>query len=382
METLVAPLNGHNTNLTDEGSRLKLQDTLRTAAESTETPHDTMLRLFNAPLQVAVVKAGIDLGLFNILTQSKTPVAVEQIAQDKGADPLFIGRLLRYLASIRLVEETSKDHFAANKSTIAMSDSRVQGAMNYTFNISGPAYQAFPKFCQDHNYQNRTGGKFPWHAGAQTDLDFFPWAKQNPEGLQWFQQLMSVPREGDWLDVVPMADVTEQVLAADPERTVFVDVGGSVGHQCARLTTKLPQLKGHVVLQDLKETIDNVPAIDGVQAMAHDFFTPEPVKGARCYYLCTVLHDWDDEKAIEILKNLIPALGPDSQILIDDMALPNTGVHWWSACLDLHMYTMLGAMERNEDQWHALLDKAGLKALSIETYSPTMRHSIITAVPK
>jgi hypothetical protein len=95
-----------------------------------------------------------------------------------------------------------------------------------------------------------------------------------------------------------------------------------------------------------------------------------------------VLHDWDDEKSLEILKNLIPALGPDSQILIDDMVLPNTGVHWFSACLDLHMLTMLGARERTVDQWHSLLDRAGLKVVEIQTYMPTMRHSLITAALK
>jgi demethylsterigmatocystin 6-O-methyltransferase len=56
-----------------------------------------------------------------------------------------------------------------------------------------------------------------------------------------------------------------------------------------------------------------------------------------------VLHDWDDEKSLEILKNLVPAMGPDSLILIDEMVLPNTGVHWWSAWMDLHMLTILGA---------------------------------------
>ena len=95
-----------------------------------------------------------------------------------------------------------------------------------------------------------------------------------------------------------------------------------------------------------------------------------------------MLHDWDDEKSLEILKNLISAMDPDSLILIDDMVLPNTGVHWWSAWMDLHMLTMLGAWERNVDQWHSLLDRAGLRVVDIQTYMPTMRHSLITVALK
>jgi demethylsterigmatocystin 6-O-methyltransferase len=75
-------------------------------------------------------------------------------------------------------------------------------------------------------------------------------------------------------------------------------------------------------------------------------------------------------------------MAPDSVILIDDLALPNTGTHWWSTCIDMQMYIMHGAMERNMDQWHALLDKAGLRMLECKVYSPVMRNAIIVAVPK
>jgi demethylsterigmatocystin 6-O-methyltransferase len=101
------------------------------------------------------------------------------------------------------------------------------------------------------------------------------------------------------------------------------------------------------------------------------------VTGARFYYMRTVLHDWDEENSIKILKNTAAAMGPDSQLLIDEMALPNKDVHWWSACLDLHMYTMLNALERTVDQWHELLGKAGLKLVDIRTYASVMKNSII-----
>jgi hypothetical protein len=104
--------------------------------------------------------------------------------------------------------------------------------------------------------------------------------------------------------------------------------------------------------------------------------------GSQFYYLRTVLHDWNDEDAEKILRNLVPAMTPGSKVLIDEMVMPSKGVHWWSACLDLHMYIMLGSTERNEKQWNTLLDRAGLRLVEIRTYSPVMRHSIIVAEPK
>lgn len=40
--------------------------------------------------------------------------------------------------------------------------------------------------------------------------------------------------------------------------------------------------------------------VEGVEMMAHDFFTPQPVQNAKYYYLRTVLHDWADDKAVPI----------------------------------------------------------------------------------
>ncbi|RAL65616.1 hypothetical protein DID88_005288 [Monilinia fructigena] len=314
----------------NEATRLGMQDTLHRLAEEIETPYDTVLRIFNSSLEVSVVVSVLNLGIFKKLSESTNPLSLEMLADPIIVDPLLLGRLMRYLASIRVVTETSKDNFSANNTTRVFFRSSCGGRSQI---------------------YNHTGGKLAWNMGANTDLDFFSWAQQNPQPLQWFQQLMSVPREGDWLDVVPTI-------------------------------TRFPELENRIVLQDRPETIKIAPPIKGVKAMAHNFFTPQIVIGADFYYLRTVLHDWEDNEAAQILKNLVPAMAPESKILIDDMVLPNTGVHWWSACLDLHMYTMHGAMERNEEQWYSLLDKAGLHILEIKTYSPVMRHSVIVAQPK
>ena len=104
--------------------------------------------------------------------------------------------------------------------------------------------------------------------------------------------------------------------------------------------------------------------------------------GSRYYYLRSILHNWDDDKAVEILKNIIPAMSPDSYILIDEIVLPNTGAHAWPAGQDLQMMVLLGSMERNVDQWEDILDRAGLKVVKTTMYAPVMHTSIIFAQPK
>jgi hypothetical protein len=64
--------------------------------------------------------------------------------------------------------------------------------------------------------------------------------------------------------------------------------------------------------------------------MAHDFFTPQPVKHADVYLYRWIFHNWVDDKCIEILRNAIPALKPGARILINDGCLPRPGSVRWN----------------------------------------------------
>lgn len=82
------------------------------------------------------------------------------------------------------------------------------------------------------------------------------------------------------------------------------------------------------------------------------------------------------------MKNLAGAMSPESTILIDEMVIPNTGSAIWPAGQDLQMMIMFGAVERTEDEWRALVDRAGLKVTEIRTYAPVEETSIILVQQK
>jgi demethylsterigmatocystin 6-O-methyltransferase len=94
-----------------------------------------------------------------------------------------------------------------------------------------------------------------------------------------------------------------------------------------------------------------------------------------------IIHDYPDEKAVAILQNTAAALGPDSVILIDDMVLPNIGVHFHATQMDITMMTGLASVERTQEKWYELVEqKAGLKINQIYTYTASLRDSIIEVV--
>lgn len=90
-----------------------------------------------------------------------------------------------------------------------------------------------------------------------------------------------------------------------------------------------------------------------------------------------IMHDWPDEKCLLILGNLKSAMADESVILIDEMILPEKGTHWRAAQLDITMLSCLAALERSKNQWHALIEAAGLKIAKVYTYTDELQDSII-----
>ncbi|KAL8793433.1 MAG: hypothetical protein Q9195_004019 [Heterodermia aff. obscurata] len=285
------------------------------------------------------------------------------------------------------------DKWAATNISKALTLPGIKAGVNHNFETIMPCFQQLPQFLLDTHYQNPSDSAHtPFQRAHNTDQPPFVWILSHPFNFDSFIQWMTAQHEGQptWLDVFPLeARLRTNDIA--PETPLFVDVGGGVGHQCAALKARFPHLRGRVILQDLPQTLPQAIPTPGVEATAHDFWTPQPVKGtdapfpgesARAYYLRNIMHDYPDEKCIQILQQLKPAMSPDSVLLIDEMVLPNQGSHWLAATLDLMVMSSLGAMERSEKQWQQLLDAAGFKVQSVFTYTEELRDSVIVAVPK
>ncbi|MCJ1329290.1 hypothetical protein MMC10_005969 [Thelotrema lepadinum] len=360
----------------DEHGRKKLLNELRDLAYSIESPDDSVQRIMYQGLQISVVRVGIDLKIFDTLAASGGPSSLEDLVKETGAAPVLLGRILRHLASTAAIVKTKKDEYAANNVTKALAKP------GFHFDNMGPAYQALPDFLAETKYQDPTNVvNSPLQKGWKTDLPAFLWVQTRPEGFKHFNQWMMAQREGmpTWLDVFP---VKQDCAGMSPERAVFVDVGGGLGHQCMSLRNHFPDLTGRVVLQDIPATLEHVTSLEKVEIVAQDFFQPQAVKGAKLYYFRNIFHDYPDEKCRIIVENTVEAMAKDSLILIDDMVVPDSGVHWQATNLDMQMLCSLAAIERTRSQWYELLESAGLTILKIHTYTISLQDSVIVAVPK
>lgn len=198
---------------------------------------------------------------------------------------------------------------------------------------------------------------------------YFNFLSSNEYYNQAFNTTMALSfrrRGKDWFEFFPVADRLQVPGDDDP---LIVDVGGSQGEDLKKFKARFPNIPGKLILQDLPAVVQgahDLPA--GIEVQSHDFFQVQPVKNAKVYFMRTVLHDWPDQQAEQILGQIRDAMGPDSVLLISETMLPPTGVLLPSVLADMQMMGSFASMERTEVQWRALLEKAGLEL--VQTWLP------------
>ncbi|ETS76496.1 hypothetical protein PFICI_11883 [Pestalotiopsis fici W106-1] len=190
-----------------------------------------------------------------------------------------------------------------------------------------------------------------------SDKGMFDIFADNPERAARFGLYLSKPdpTSDGLLDNYPWADL----------RTM-VDVGGSHGSVAISIAERFPKMKCFV--QDLSDTVaegaSHLPAdlSDRVEFMAHDFFTPQPVK-ADVYYFKSIFHNWADKYCIKILQKLVPALQKGAKIIIHERILPgleslDTVDARRAINMDVAMQQLLNAHQREMHEWRDLFTAA------------------------
>lgn len=147
---------------------------------------------------------------------------------------------------------------------------------------------SLPDYLTSIGFQNPTDRHRSLFAYANnTDLNMFEWFQIHPEQLKIFNDFQSSTAE---LYGYRMKPILESLLSTESEgdllsknssedEVILVDVGGGYGKTVREVCKKISDLRGRVVIQDLPKIIEGQEAAYGVEAMAHDFFTPQPIHG-------------------------------------------------------------------------------------------------------
>jgi hypothetical protein len=163
----------------------------------------------------------------------------------------------------------------------------------------------------------------------------------------------------------------------------LVDVGGGQGTLLRAILQANPTLHGVLfdlphVTEDAKKRLAAAGLTERCSIIGGDFFTTVPT-GGDAYLLKWIIHDWDEERAVTLLKNCHRAMGVRSKLLVIEAVLPSGNTPFFHKWADLTMLVITGGRERTEAEYRTLFAAAGFELTQIIPTSSEM--SVIEGVP-
>jgi hypothetical protein len=186
-------------------------------------------------------------------------------------------------------------------------------------------------------------------------MSLFPYLAQHPEAAAAFNAGLAAAPEH------------EAIATAYDFSTIrtLVDVGGGHGTLIAAVLRAHPTLQG--ILFDQPSVVAGAPALleaAGVaqrcRVMGGDFFAAIPA-GGDAYILSSIIHDWDDDRAVAILANCRRAMDNSGRLLVVEPVVPPGNDFSLSKFSDLNMLAVTGGRERTEEEYRALYAAAGFR---------------------
>jgi len=297
------------------------------------------------------------------------PKTAEELASETKMHAPSLYRVLRALSSIGFVSVTADGRFAQTPlSEILVTDA--PGSLRW-FTISELGQEHFPAW-GNLLHSVKTGEiAFDNFFG----VDIWKYFEQNPEDAAVFNNSMSGVT----------AATNEEILAVYDFSSfgTIVDVGGGHGGLITSILNANPKLKGILldapqVIEGTRSKIEAAGLADRCEIVGGDFFKSVPA-GGDVYVMKWIIHDWDDKRAITILRNIRNQMQPNGKVIIVDCVVPENNDPDFSKFFDLNMMVMTGGKERTEKEFAQLLGAAGFKLLRvIPTKVPT---SIVEAEP-
>ncbi|KAJ5173353.1 hypothetical protein N7492_005946 [Penicillium capsulatum] len=332
-------------------------------------------------MQNISIRVAVENRFLHAIVAREGPIAATEIAEETNSDQLLTVRVMRVLTAIGLCDEVDHELYAANDKTrfkvLPGSIAAEKHHFDLDFGMGGKLveYMRGPGIQQ---FADEPDAVTLFKYAHGTDV-IFGLLEKNAEQKQAFDDYMAARRIDNmlqWFDIYPAAQ--KLGMREYPDAVLMVDVGGGPGQELVRFKERHPEIRGRFVLQDLPLTLERIEKLpEGVEAMDYDFFTPQPVKGSRLYFLRDVLHNWSDAKSTRILSNIVQAMDPEySTLLIDDYVLPDRGAELRAAEMDILMWLHTAGLERTGSQWKRLLATAGLELVQVWS-SPRGNESVL-----
>ncbi|HYP09051.1 MAG TPA: methyltransferase [Bryobacteraceae bacterium] len=314
-----------------------------------------------------MVYVAAKLGLADRLAEH--PKSAGELAQEVDAHPGALYRVLRALASLGVMEQTSDDTFRLAPGGELLRNA-APGSMRNIALLYGDEWLWRAYGGMLHSVQTGEPA-FP----AVHGTDFYEFLRMQSEAGATFQAAMDAFSHAE-------AEAILRAYAFDHVHSV-VDVGSGRGVLLSAILRMHAQIEGVAFdMPSVEGECRRAFAENGLTRratfVAGNFFRELP-EGRDLYLLKSVLHNWDDAAASRILQVCRRAMSPGSRLLIIERVIRDDHPSQEAKLFDINMLVTLGGQERTAEEYRALLAQNGFASVGLTATQSAM--SIVEATP-
>jgi len=309
----------------------------------------------------------VKLGIPDVLARG--PKQVDELAAIVDAHSSSLYRVLRALASQGVFTEEPEGHFALTSLSELLRSDVPDSLRPFALSYGEPWWwSAWGNLL--HSVQTGETAFDSVHG-----MGLFEYLNQSPDAASIFNANMTAMTAQEGKAVAMAYDFSHI-------RTL-VDVGGGHGELVSAILQAYPEVHAVVfdqpsVIEGTRLRLEAAGLDERCEITAGSFFESIP-KGGEIYTLKDILHDWDDEKAIAILRNCHRSMSISAKLLLIERIIPPGDDPMIGKLIDITMLVLTGGRERTQAEYNALLDAAGFHVTNI--FSSNMDTSIIEARP-
>lgn len=328
---------------------LALRAGLRWLADAIAPPE---LALFERASGVGItmaLAAASRLGIAGLLEER--PASAEDLARRTGIPPENMQRLLRALASIGVFALAADGRFRNNRLSRGLRRDR-EGTIGDFVDYFGSVSNVMAWTGFEHSLATGECAFDRVHG-----MPVWSWFDSHPGEREVFGRTMAA------LTRLHASGVATAYPFAEVAR--LCDVGGGVGTLLAEVMLRHPHLHGVLfdgegVAAEARAHLAGRGLAGRVEVLCGDFFAQVPA-GCDAYLLKNILHDWDDQRCLQLLAACRRAMQPGQRLLVVEALVEQDTVHDLGPLSDLQMMVVCGGRERGRDDFARLFAGASLR---------------------
>ena len=299
------------------------------------------------------------------------PKSAADLAKATGANEDALNRILRLLASLGVFEQVKPGTYGLTPGSELLRKDAPGSLRGIGIFLPDPLHL---RIYANLMHSAMTGES----AGEKTvGMPLFDYFTKHPDYSEIFNDAMTSMS-------APVAGAAVEAYDFGRFGTI-VDVAGGHGEVLTTILKAFPNTKGvladvgHVV-EGAKPRIASAGLADRCEAVECDFFKSVP-PGGDAYVMKHIIHDWDDERAARILKNIHEAMGdkPGTVILMESV-VPTGPEPDLGKFIDIEMLALPGGRERTAEEFRALVESCGFELTRVVPTKSAL--SLVEAVRK